>query len=375
MKPARVMSSEYMLWAKTSSHATFNLANSGLIGYPLSGLPAKIEDLEINGSTYYGYEPLQNAIAEKCGVTTDCVVATNGASLGNYLALAATLEPGDEVLIEHPTYELLVSTAQYVGAHLKRFPRRFENDFRLDPRDIESAITPRTRLIVLTNLHNPSSARVDETTLREIGAIARQANARVLVGEIYLDSLFADAPASAFHLGSEFMVTNSLTKVYGLSGLRCGWILAEPELARRIWRLNDLVANIPAHAAERLSCIALANLDVIRRRSRELLAANHVLFNRFLAERADVQAPRFDYGTISFPRLRNGSVEELCSLLREKYETSVVPGRFFGMPDHFRLGLGCEPELFAEGIQRLGKALDELAGHGHPSLTALPPHV
>jgi aspartate/methionine/tyrosine aminotransferase len=375
MNQPRVMSSEYMLWAKTCSHARLNLANSGMIGYPLAGLPAKIEDLEINGSTYYGYEPLQKAIAEKCGVTTDCVVATNGASLGNFLALAATLEPDDEVLIEHPTYELLVSTAQYVGARVIRFPRRFENDFRLDPRDIESAISPRTRLIVLTNLHNPSSARVEEPTLRTIGAIARQHKARVLVGEIYLDALFADAPASAFHLGSEFMVTNSLTKIYGLSGLRCGWILAEPELAQRIWRLNDLVANIPAHTAERLSCIALANLDVIRRRSLELLTTNHVLFNRFLDERDDVLAPRFDYGTISFPRLRTGRVDELCSLLREKYETSVVPGKFFGMPDHFRLGLGCETEIFAEGIQRLGNALDELAERDQQSLTALPRQV
>jgi aspartate/methionine/tyrosine aminotransferase len=365
MSTARVMSSEYMLWAKTRSHATYDLANSGLAGYPLANLPAKLEDLEINGPSYYGYEPLQKAIAEKCGVDTDCVVATNGASLGNFLALAATLEPGDEVLVEHPTYELLVSAAQYVGAEVKRFSRRLEDDFRIDPRAVEVAVTPRTRLIVLTNLHNPSSAMVDETTLRTIGAIARQAKARVLVGEIYLDALFENAPASAFHVGPEFIVTNSLTKVYGLSGLRCGWILAEPELTRRIWRLNDLVANSPAHAAERLSCIALANLNGIRERSRELLGTNHILFNRFLDERDDVQAPRFDYGTISFPRLKTGNVEQLCSLLREKYETSVVPGKFFGMPDHFRVGLGCETELFAEGIRRLGKALDELAEQSH----------
>jgi aspartate/methionine/tyrosine aminotransferase len=365
MSAARVMSSEYMLWAKTSSHATYTLSNSGLINYPLAGLPAKIEDLEISGPSYYGYEPLQRAIAEKCGVSTDCVVATNGASLGNFLALAATLEPGDEVLIEHPTYELLVSTAQFVGAQVKRFSRRFENDFRIDPHDVESAISPRTRLIVLTNLHNPTSALAGETTLRTIGAIAREARARVLVGEIYLDALFEQAPASAFHLGPEFIVTNSLTKVYGLSGLRCGWILAEPELAQKIWRLNDLVAVIPAHAAERLSCIALANLDRIRERSRELLTTNHLLFNCFLDERSDLKAPRFDFGTISFPRLQTKNVDQLCKLLRDKYETSVVPGRFFGMPDNFRIGLGCDTDIFAAGIQRLGNALDDLAEHRH----------
>jgi aspartate/methionine/tyrosine aminotransferase len=349
-----------MLWAKTRSHATFNLSNSGVTGYPLSGLPVKIEDLEINGPSYYGYEPLQEAIAAKCGVATNCVVATNGASMGNFLALAATLEPGDEVLIEHPTYELLVSAARYLGAKVERFSRRFESAFQLDPREVELALTPRTRLIVLTNLHNPSSALTDETTLKAIGAIARQANARVLVGEIYLDALFEQTPRSAFHLGPEFVVTNSLTKIYGLSGLRCGWILAEPALALKIWRLNDLMANHPPHPAEQLSCIALANLDRVVRRSRQLLDANRTLFNRFLDEREDIEALKFDYGTISFPRLKGGNVEHLCRLLREKYETSVVPGKFFDMPDHFRLGLGCETGIFAEGIERLSKALNEI---------------
>lgn len=362
MTLTRVMSSEYMLWAKTRSQATYDLANSGLTGYPLSELPVKIEDLEINGPSYYGYEPLQKAIAEKCDVSPECVVAANGASLANFLVLAATLNPGDEVLLEHPTYELLLSAAQYVGAEVKRFSRRFGDDFRIDPSEIERAVSPRTRLIVLTNLHNPSSAPVDEQTLKAIGAIASGVNARVLVGEIYLDALFAAAPRSAFHLGPEFIVTNSLTKVYGLSGLRCGWILAEPALAQRIWHLNDLVANIPAHAAERLSCIALANLERIGERSRKILNTNHDVLNRFLAERTDLQAAPFSHGTISFPRLQHGSVERLCSLLRSKYHTSVVPGMFFGMPDHFRVGLGSETENFAEGVRRIGLALDELAG-------------
>jgi aspartate/methionine/tyrosine aminotransferase len=360
MSMSRTMSSEYMLWAKTRSHAAYNLANSGLAGYPLAELPVKIEDLEINGPSYYGYEPLQNAIAEKCAVATDCVVATNGASMANFLVLSATLSPGDEVLLEHPTYELLLSAAQHIGAEVKRFRRRFEDDFRIDPAEVAQAVTPRTRLIVLTNLHNPSSAPVERQTLQAIGAIARSARARVLVGEIYLDAQFGDTPPSAFHLGPEFVVTNSLTKVYGLSGLRCGWILAEPELAQRIWRLNDLMANIPAHAAELLSCIALANLDRIRERSRRILTSNHELFSRWLAERTDLQASDFSWGTIAFPRLLRGSVSELCRVLQLKHETSVVPGEFFGMPEHFRIGLGCETEIFAEGLRRLGMALDEL---------------
>ena len=354
----RVMSSEYMYWARTSSEARFNLSNSGVAGYPLAELPVRIEDLEINGPCTYGYEPLQRAIAAKCDVTTENVVATNGASMGNFLALAATLEPGDEVLIEQPTYELLVSAARYLGANIKRFLRRREQAFRIDLSEVERRVSSRTRLIVLTNLHNPSSAPVDEVTLRQLGKIARRANARVMVCEIYLDAMFEKTPRSAFHLGHEFITTNSLTKIYGLSGLRCGWILAEPELATRIWRLNDLMTNNPAHTAERLSCIAIENLDRIGQRARDLLDTNRSVLNWFLDGRDDIEATRFAYGTVSFPRWRHGGVDELCDLLREKYETTVVPGRFFEMPDHFRLGLGCEADVFAAGIERLGEALD-----------------
>ncbi|HXM35980.1 MAG TPA: aminotransferase class I/II-fold pyridoxal phosphate-dependent enzyme, partial [Pyrinomonadaceae bacterium] len=256
--------------------------------------------------------------------------------------------------------ELLVSAARYLGAQVKRFPRRFEERFRIDPQEVEHLVTSRTRLIVLTNLHNPSSALVDEEILRELGEIARRSNARVMVGEIYLDAMFERTPRSAFHLGREFIATNSLTKIYGLSGLRCGWILAEPDLATRIWRLNDLMTNNPAHVAERLSCIAMANLARIGRRSRHLLDTNRIVLNRFFDEREDIEATRFEYGTVSFPRWRHGRVDALCDLLREKYETTVVPGRFFEMPEHFRLGLGCETEVFAAGIERLGEALDEL---------------
>jgi aspartate/methionine/tyrosine aminotransferase len=364
MKPERVMSSEYMHWAKTRSHAKYDLANSGLAGYSLRDLPARIEDLEINGQSFYGYEPLQRALAQKSQVDTANVVATNGASMGNFLALAATLEPGDEVLIEHPTYELFVNSAQYLGAEVKRFSRRFDNGFRIDIDDVATAITSKTRLVVITNLNNPTSAPVDELTLRAIGEIAREAKARVLVGEIYLDALFDEAPRSAFHLGPNFVVTNSLTKIYGLSGLRCGWILAEPDLAQRIWLLNDLMANIPAHAAERLSCIALAHLDRIRERSRRILSANHDILSTFLAARTDLKANEFPHGTVCFPRLLQGSVDQLCATLREQYETTVVPGRFFGMTDHFRLGLGCESDTFVEGVRRLGAALDDLRGQG-----------
>lgn len=357
----RTMGSEYMEWAKLHSESRFNLAASGLPDVPLSDLPVRFEDLELTAPGAYGFPPLLERIARRMGVPTESVVTAAGTSMANYLALDALLEPGDEALIEEPTYELLVRAAEHVGARIVRFQRRHEAGFALDPGEIETAMSPATRLIVLTNLHNPSSALIEEPALREVSSLARRVGARILVDEVYLETLYESRPwRSAFHLGPEFVTTSSLTKAYGLSGLRCGWILAEPDLARRIWRLNDLFCVNAAHAAERLSVVALDNLGPIAAASRALLDTNRPLLDRFIDARRDVSCFRPGFGTVVFPRLKSGRVEELCTHARERYETAVVPGRFFGRPEHFRIGISASTERVAEGLERLAKALDEL---------------
>ena len=264
--------------------------------------------------------------------------------MANMLAMAGLVEPGDEVVVEHPTYELLLDALGYLQADVRRFSRRAETGFALEPAEIERAISPRTRLIVITNLHNPSSAFTDEDTLRAVGEIARRAGARVLVDEVYLDAVFPLAPRSAALLGPEFVVTSSLTKVYGLSGLRCGWILAEPQLARRIWLLDDLFDVNMAHPAERLSLAVLRNFERVRGQARALLETNRVLLNQFLSGRKDLNVRQLQFGTTVFPKLLSGPVDRFCELFREKYEGTVVPGSFFGMADHFRIGIGGETE-------------------------------
>jgi len=353
----RAMSSSYLEWAKLYSQATYNLATSGIASYPLSGLPVTVEDLEINGTTIYGYAPLQERLASKCGVSTDCVVAANGTSMANHLAMAAVLSPGDEVLVEMPTYGLLLEVASYLGAKIQRFDRLMENNFQIDLDEIESKLTSKTRLIVLTNLHNPSGAFLDETTLTKLGEIAANVGALVMVDEVYLDMVSHPPPRSSFHLGDNFIITNSLTKAYGLSGIRCGWILAQPELAKRIWRLSDLFTGTPVHPAELLSVIALDNLERVGERARKLLRTNHAALDRFLDEADGLEVFRPVSGTVVFPRLKEGSVDELCQRLRAEYETTVVPGRFFEMPHHFRIGIGGGTAMTRTGLEQLAKAL------------------
>lgn len=343
-----------MHWAKTRQSAPYNLATSGVGAYSLRDIPVRIEDLEINGNNSYGYAPLLQAIAAKHEVDPDCIVTAQGTSFANHLAMAALLDPGDEVLMESPTYELMVSAAHYMGAEVKRFPRRPENGFALDPDEVRRAITPKTKLIVLTNLHNPSSVLASNDVLREIGDLG----VRVLVDEVYLDAVYENMPRSAVHLGPQFVVTSSLTKVYGLSGLRCGWILAEPSLARSMWRLNDLFAATPAHPAELLSVAAFANLDTIRWKSRRIVEADRAALSAFLQQHDGVSAAPTAWGTTAFVHLHDGDVEDFAVRLRADFETSIVPGHFFDTPDHFRIGMGVNSPMFAEGLRRIGLALD-----------------
>jgi aspartate/methionine/tyrosine aminotransferase len=350
-----------MEFAKLRSSMKYNLATSGIMSYPLAELPVTIEDLEINGTGPYGYASLVERIARYNDIAVECVVTAAGTSLANHLAMAATFDPGDEVLIEHPTYELLESTALYLGADLKRFERRFEDGFRLDPAEVERQITPRTELIILTNLHNPSGNYADEDTIRKVGDIAKSHGARVLVDEVYLESFYGNRPTSACHFGEHFLVTSSLTKAFGLSGIRCGWVLCTPQLAHRMWRINDLYAATPAHPAERIGVIAFDNLDKVAARARALLSVNRKALNQFLDAQTNLDFYRPEHGTIVFPRLKKGIVDDFVSLLGEKYETSVVPGPFFDMPQHFRIGIGGDTEMTRSGLERLNLALDEYA--------------
>jgi aspartate/methionine/tyrosine aminotransferase len=353
------MQSGYMHWAKFKPPARFSLTGSEVPHFRMDSLPISIADLDLDGASHPRYPPLREAIARRYEVGSEQVVAADGTSMANFLAMATLISPGDEVLVEHPTYELLLGAASFLGAEIKRFERNPADAFRLDPAKVREAMSDRTRLIVVTNLHNPSSALASDEELRAVGQLAASVGARVLVDEVYLDSAVPPR-RSAVHLGREFVITNSLTKVYGLSGLRCGWILAENELAERMWRLNDLFGVNQAHPAERLACIAFENIDAVIGDNPEMLSTNRDRWNALVRSRNDLECMPAEHGITAFPRWSGGETERLDAVLHEKYDTAVVPGRWFEMPDHFRVGFGITAAEFEEALDRLASALENL---------------
>lgn len=354
------MQSDYMHWFKVQPPARFNLSASDALHFRLDQLPLAIDQLDLDGASHPRYTPLRQRIADRYSVSADMVVNANGTSMANFLAMATLIEPGDEVIVEQPSYEPMLSAASFLGADIKRVGRIADDGFRLNLAELQAMAGPNTRLIAITNLHNPSGALTSEGDLRAIGAIADRCGARVLVDEVYLDSAVPPRSTSAL-LGPQFVATNSLTKVYGLSGLRCGWILADAALAEQMWRLNDLFGVNQPHQSEMLSSIAFDHLDEIAAGHAERLAANRALFNDFLASRSDLNCMPAEHGVTVFPRWAGGDTEPLHALLQSKYDTSIVPGRWFDMPDRFRIGLGGDSSMLTEGLTRIGSALDELA--------------
>ena len=352
--------SPYLEWAKLRSTAQFNLSSSGMISLPLAELDVRIEQFEINGPSIYGYEPLLQAIAGRYRVPQESVVSAIGTAMANYLALAAATEPDDEVLVEQPAYEPMLGAARYLGLRIRRFRRPAEQNFAIDLGDLKQNLGLRTRVIVITNLHNPSGVFCSDEAMAQVADLARKVGAFVLVDEVYREMFFESRPKTSFHIDPErFLITNSLTKAYGLSGLRCGWVLAPPELAERMWHINDLHGATFTHPGELLSVIAFEKLARISARMQALLETNRQLLRCFLDSRNDLDYCWPQYGTIVFPRLRKGNAEAFCQMLRERFDTSVVPGNFFECPQYFRIGVGVRTEEVRAGLAQLGKALDE----------------
>lgn len=353
----------YMRWAKTRPHVSYDLAASGLLPVTTSELlgDARARDaFEISGPTDEGLIPLREAIGARYGLPSARVSIAPGASGANFLVFLALLEPNDDVLIERPAYDPLIAAAQATGANVVHFDRSAANGFALDPYAVRTALTPRTRLIVISNAHNPSGALAQRDVLEQIGVMADAIGALVLVDEVYAEAQHdaSAAPAPAATIGELFVSTNSLTKAYGLAGLRCGWILASLQVSERIRATRDLVDGSGPYVAERLAVTAFENIERLRERARSILETNFAALQSMVNanDRLEWTAPAA--GTTAFPHVRDVSdTSAFVDRLIAEHDTVVVPGRFFQSPEHVRISFGGNPPMVQEALSRLDRAL------------------
>jgi aspartate/methionine/tyrosine aminotransferase len=354
----------YIRWAKWHPAARINLARSGAEPCPASALGLTRSDLVVTLPVTDGYAPLRDAIARRYGVHREQVfTVSGGTSFANWFACAAALDDSaeGEAIVEMPTYEPLLRVPEALGCRVVRLERRFENGYTIDLDRFESLVTRRTRLAVVSNLHNPSGARIGMATLRRMGSILRRVGAFLVVDEVYLECLFGRRPDSCVHAGSNVVVTNSLTKAYGLDGLRAGWVLGPRDVIRRAWLIQDLLANNGVAPGERMSVAAFRHLPAIRRRAHATLDPNLEHLRRYFARESRLEVFVPEGGNVVFPRLpRRISSDRFAEHLLKRYSTLVVPGRFFEAPRHIRISFGLPTRRLERGLANISRALDDL---------------
>ncbi|HYM80752.1 MAG TPA: pyridoxal phosphate-dependent aminotransferase [Candidatus Limnocylindria bacterium] len=349
--------STHIAWSKVEpARRRFNLADSAIAAPVLASL--RLPDH--GGLPAVGYEllgRLERALGERLQVPGGMVRVTAGASEANACVLGGLLERGDEVLVERPGYQPHVLAARLFGLTLRHFDRSEATGAGGLETAVEAARTAATRMVVLTDLHNPAGTRLTETDLESLDRLAERHGFWVFVDETFRDADRARPVGTAAGRGSRWVGTSSLTKSYGLGGLRIGWVTGAPEALERCGQVQDALSVVPSLPSVSLACDLLPHLDALRDRTLAILAENHGRWTEFL-ERGAPFTTQEALGTTAWCRFTApGDGDAFAVRARREFDLAVTPGRFFGDSSGMRVGLGDEPERFASSLAALARAL------------------
>lgn len=350
-----MISFDYMHWAKTKSHAPLNLCKSDVANVGLEDLHVDWSTITLNGDNVYGHPGLVARIAGRFGISEDGIVLTTGASFSNYLVFAALLQPGDEVIVEKPTYEVLMKTPDLFHANTVRIERPMSNGFQPRLEELKRKITGNTRLIVFTNRHNPTGVSLSSDFINDLVNIVDGTNIYVLFDEVYLEADYSARPAAAVTLCKNFITTSSLTKAFGLSSLRCGWILCHPALAERMKQLNNFMNVVGSFVTEQLACLAFDNMDELSNRLQPIVRNNYTTVRDMLQKSPNIDWVDPGGGLVAFPRYLGGQTETFIDAVKAQHGISLVPGRFFEEPDFFRIAWANSSEIIKKACLLLGE--------------------
>lgn len=372
---------EYLPWAKSVERsARIDLTGSGVVDtvHPWSdddearalveswSGTLEVADLCRRDVRVAARERFIQTVADRYQVEPSRVTPTLGASLAITHVLMALLRPGDQVVVERPTYEPLHRVPEMLGATVSRLERDVERGWAVRPDRLARLLTSRTRAVILSNLHNPSGVAIDRDTLLEVTELAARVGAVVLVDEVYLDYAFPpdlDSPIQpACRVATNCISWSSGTKCFGFSALRAGWIVAgDPDAARVIRAATDyLHVDEPVSTLE-LGARVLADADRLTAWAGRVSSAGKAVVERWMETEPRVSwvPPQAGItGCIRLPDLMNDV--PFVDHLRDRYDTQVVPGSFFEAPGFVRLSFGVPPALLEEGLANISATLDDL---------------
>ncbi len=350
----------YLQWARRfHGKVRYDLATSGVPVVELQEIDTSANEVACSGSSS---ELLRAAIATYNNVPVEETVAALGTTHALWLAYGSLTNAGDEILVEEPAYEPLVAIAIGLGVQVRRFTRPEAANFALDPVSIARAMSPKTRAVVLTNLHNPSGARATDDDLRAAARAADSHGAVLVVDEVYapFDELVDERGVfarSARRLARNVVAVSSLTKCYGLGLERIGWLLGPQEIVKRAEDI--LIATLGmlpvSHARQALR--AFRHIPHLAERSRGVLARKRDRVARWARDHGwGWSAPA--EGLFGFVSIAGrGDLTELIEEAARTRGVLVTPGAFFGAPGGFRVAWSASEEDVVAGLQHLDEAL------------------
>ncbi len=360
------------------THVTYDIAESGIL--PLStqdllnfepeasraATLAALLQLPLGYSEARGTEALRRALAATyTNVSEAQILVTTGAIEANFLLFHELLDPGDHVIAPYPAYQQLYSVPRAIGCEVSLWPVGPETGFRYDVDRLEALITPRTRMIVVNTPHNPTGAMLSPADAARVYALAEQAGAWVLGDEAYrwLRVPGGDPFAPPMvDFGARGLSVGTLSKPYGLPGLRIGWIAGPAEVVQRCWGLRDYITLSPGKLNDALACLALRHHDRIIARNTDIITANLRAATSWVEARRDFISwtpPRGGLLALLKYDLPIDSLT-LADRLAIDYSVMLAPGAAFGYEHHLRLGIGQRPDIFAAGLVEAGRCLDAL---------------
>jgi len=375
MSPQKFVPFELERWQSTwENRVRFNLSESGV--HPLSiqellGLAGAsavpLLDVRLGYSQSNGTDLLRERIAALYpGASPDQVLVTTGSSEANFVTCWRLLQPGDKVAVMIPNYLQTWGLAQNFGAEAKALQLHEKEGWEPYVEEIRTAIAPGTKLVVVTNPHNPTGHVLGDAARKAILERAAEVGAWVLADEVYQGAERDGKRTPSFWASgyNKVIIVNGLSKAYGLPGLRIGWIVSQPGFSQEAWARHDYTTIGPSGASDHLAAVALDPhvRDKLIERTRRILHANYPVMEAWLKTFGDTftwHAPHA--GAICWARYRGAiPAPEVVEKLRAQHSVLLCPGDHFGMPGFLRFGYGGELQHLQEALAETERGLRRL---------------
>jgi aspartate/methionine/tyrosine aminotransferase len=355
----------------------FNLSESGVEPLRIrelldtDKLRTELLDIQLSYSQTNGTIPLREAIAQYyAGTGIDNVLVTNGGAEANYLVswwLFHEHPQQNEFAFMLPNYMQMGGAWKALGGRLTFYRLRMKSDrWVLDIQELKRAITNKTVAIALCNPNNPTGAILNESELNAVSEIAAERDLWIISDEIYRGAEIQEEKTPSMHgLYEKTIITSSLSKAYGLPGLRIGWaVCPSAQVVKELWTYSDYTTICPSKTSDWLATLALQP-DIqarIEKRTRKVVAENWIIMKKWL----DAHSNIFEYippaaAAICFIKQKTGlsSLDLTMRLLKEK-SVLITPGEYFETPGFIRLGFGSDKEHLKQALERITEFLDEL---------------